>query len=594
MIRISQMKLPVGHTREQLEKKIAKILKNPGCSFSYEIKKQSLDCRHKNDKIFVYTVDVKIRDEQKIARKVNNNNVMVTKEKVYQFPTPGDIPLLHLPVIIGSGPAGIFCGWYLARAGYRPLILERGEEADKRQKTVENFWKNGVLDPDSNVQFGEGGAGTFSDGKLNTLVKDPYGRNHEVLKRFVEAGAPNEILYQQKPHLGTDVLIGIVQKMRQDIEDMGGHFRFRSKVTDLHFTNGSLTEIEINGQEKIPAQVCVLAVGHSARDTFEMLHRRGVFMEPKSFAVGLRIEHPQSMINEDLYGEAENELLGAASYKVTHKCANGRGVYSFCMCPGGYVVNASSEPGKLAINGMSYQARDSRNANSAMIVTVSPEDFPEEGPLGGVSFQRELERKAWELGEGKIPVQLFGDFCKNQPSVSLEEITPCMKGEYTLANVRSILPETVGNSIEEGVHSFGKRSEFPSPVQLKALHEIKEAVLVKMGIEDLVIFRHAFPCGIRKKIGLVGEKADPPFDFRIFVYVFSVHHDAAGIRADHTAHDPKEGAFSRSIGPHQPENALFLDCGDDVVQGVCVGEFLIYTVNFYHRLLHSGFQYSEN
>lgn len=337
------------------------------------------------------------------------------------------------------------------------MILERGEEADKRQKTVENFWKNGVLDPDSNVQFGEGGAGTFSDGKLNTLVKDPYGRNHEVLKRFVEAGAPNEILYQQKPHLGTDVLIGIVQKMRQDIEDMGGHFRFRSKVTDLHFTNGSLTEIEINGQEKIPAQVCVLAVGHSARDTFEMLHRRGVFMEPKSFAVGLRIEHPQSMINEDLYGEAENELLGAASYKVTHKCANGRGVYSFCMCPGGYVVNASSEPGKLAINGMSYQARDSRNANSAMIVTVSPEDFPEEGPLGGVSFQRELERKAWELGEGKIPVQLFGDFCKNQPSVSLEEITPCMKGEYTLANVRSILPETVGNSIEEGVHSFGKR-----------------------------------------------------------------------------------------------------------------------------------------
>ena len=457
MIRISQMKLPVGHTREQLEKKIAKILKNPGCSFSYEIKKQSLDCRHKNDKIFVYTVDVKIRDEQKIARKVDNNNVMVTKEKVYQFPTPGDIPLLHLPVIIGSGPAGIFCGWYLARAGYRPLILERGEEADKRQKTVENFWKNGVLDPDSNVQFGEGGAGTFSDGKLNTLVKDPYGRNHEVLKRFVEAGAPNEILYQQKPHLGTDVLIGIVQKMRQDIEDMGGHFRFRSKVTDLHFTNGSLTEIEINGQEKIPAQVCVLAVGHSARDTFEMLHRRGVFMEPKSFAVGLRIEHPQSMINEDLYGEAENELLGAASYKVTHKCANGRGVYSFCMCPGGYVVNASSEPGKLAINGMSYQARDSRNANSAMIVTVSPEDFPEKGPLGGVSFQRELERKAWELGEGKIPVQLFGDFCKNQPSVSLEEITPCMKGEYTLGNVRSILPETVGNSIEEGVHSFGKR-----------------------------------------------------------------------------------------------------------------------------------------
>ncbi len=457
MIRISQLKLPVNHTREQLEKKIAKTLKNPGYSFSYEIKKQSLDCRHKNDKIFVYTVDVKIRDEQKIAKRVNNNNVMVTKEKIYQFPQPGNIPLVHPPVIIGSGPAGIFCGWYLARAGYCPLILERGEEADKRQKTVEKFWKNGILDPDSNVQFGEGGAGTFSDGKLNTLVKDPYGRNHEVLKRFVEAGAPEEIIYQQKPHLGTDILVGIVQKMRKDIENMGGHFRFRSKVTDLIFTDGALSEIEINGEEKIPADVCVLAVGHSARDTFEMFQKRGIFMEPKAFAVGLRIEHPQSMINEDLYGETENKLLGAASYKVTHKCTNGRGIYSFCMCPGGYVVNASSEPGRLAVNGMSYQARDSRNANSAMIVTVSPEDFPEKGPLGGVAFQRELERKAWELGNGKIPIQLFGDFCKNQPSISFGEIMPCMKGEYVLTNVRSALPAAVGDSIEEGIHSFGKR-----------------------------------------------------------------------------------------------------------------------------------------
>lgn len=212
MIRISQLKLPITHTKAQLEKKIAKTLKNPGNSFTYEIKKQSLDCRHKNDKIFVYTVDVTIRDEQKLAKKVNNNNIMLTKEKPYEFPSPGETPLLHSPVIVGSGPAGLFCGWYLAKAGYCPIILERGEEAEKRQKTVENFWKNGVLDPESNVQFGEGGAGTFSDGKLNTLVKDPYGRNHEVLKRFVAAGAPEEIIYQQKPHLGTDVLVGIVEK----------------------------------------------------------------------------------------------------------------------------------------------------------------------------------------------------------------------------------------------------------------------------------------------------------------------------------------------------------------------------------------------
>ena len=457
MIRISQLKLPITHTKAQLEKKIAKALKNPGNSFTYEIRKQSLDCRHKNDKIFVYTVDVTIRDEQKLAKKVNNNNIMLIKEKPYEFPSPGEIPLLHSPVIVGSGPAGLFCGWYLAKAGYCPIILERGEEADKRQKTVENFWKNGVLDPESNVQFGEGGAGTFSDGKLNTLVKDPYGRNHEVLKRFVAAGAPEEIIYQQKPHLGTDVLVGIVEKMRHEIEEMGGKFCFRSKVTDLIFENNTLKEIEINNDKRIPAQVCVLAPGHSARDTFEMLQKRGVYMEPKSFAVGLRIEHPQEMINMDLYGEPENELLGAASYKVTHKCANGRGVYSFCMCPGGYVVNASSEPGRLAVNGMSYQARDSRNANSAMIVTVTPEDFPDKGVLGGVEFQRDLEKKAWELGEGKIPVQLFGDFCKNQASEALGEVTPCMKGEYILTNVRSVLPKAVGDSIEEGVRAFGKR-----------------------------------------------------------------------------------------------------------------------------------------
>lgn len=457
MIRISQLKLPITHTKIQLEKKIAKTLKNPGNSFTYEIKKQSLDCRHKNDKIFVYTIDVKIKDEQKIVRKVNNNNIMSTKEKAYEFPSPGETPLLHPPVIVGSGPAGLFCGWYLAKAGYCPIILERGEEADKRQKTVENFWKNGVLDPESNVQFGEGGAGTFSDGKLNTLVKDPYGRNHEVLKRFVAAGAPEEIIYQQKPHLGTDVLVGIVERMRHEIEDMGGKFCFRSRMTDLIFENDVLKEVEINNDRKIPAEVCVLAPGHSARDTFKMLEKRGVYMEPKSFAVGLRIEHPQEMINMDLYGEPENELLGAASYKVTHKCENGRGVYSFCMCPGGYVVNASSEPGHLAVNGMSYQARDSRNANSAMIVTVTPEDFPEKGALGGVEFQRDLERKAWELGEGRIPVQLFGDFCKDQVSKALGEVTPCMKGEYVLTNVRSVLPKAVGDSIEEGVKAFGKK-----------------------------------------------------------------------------------------------------------------------------------------
>lgn len=457
MIRISQLKLPITHTKAQLQKKIAKTLKNPGNSFTYEIKKQSLDCRHKNDKIFVYTVDVTIRDEQKLAKKVNNNNIMLTKEKPYEFPSPGETPLLHSPVIVGSGPAGLFCGWYLAKAGYCPIILERGEEAEKRQKTVENFWKNGVLDPESNVQFGEGGAGTFSDGKLNTLVKDPYGRNHEVLKRFVAAGAPEEIIYQQKPHLGTDVLVGIVEKMRHEIEEMGGKFCFRSKVTDLIFENNTLKEIEINNDKRIPAQVCVLAPGHSARDTFEMLQKRGVYMEPKSFAVGLRIEHPQEMINMDLYGEPENELLGAASYKVTHKCANGRGVYSFCMCPGGYVVNASSEEGMLAVNGMSYSGRDSANANSAIVVTVDPSDFGSADVLAGVAFQRKLEKAAYEASNGKIPVQLFGDFLANRCSTGFGSFMPQMKGGYDFANVRAILPVVIGDAIAEGIQAFDRR-----------------------------------------------------------------------------------------------------------------------------------------
>ena len=498
MIRITQLKLSVNHTEVQLQKKIARTLKCPEGSFSYEIIRQSLDARHKEDKKFVYTVDVVVPNEKQILKKVHNKNIMLTEKKEYQFPKPGSTRLVHPPVIVGSGPAGLFCAWYLAKAGYRPLVLERGEQASRRKETVDHFWKNDVLNPDSNVQFGEGGAGTFSDGKLNTLVKDPNGRNHEVLKRFVQAGAPQEIVYQQKPHLGTDVLIGIVETLRHQIEEMGGSFRFEAKMTDLLFEEGHLKEVEVNAQEKIPAEVCVLALGHSARDTFEMLNRRGVYMEPKPFAVGLRVEHPQSMINMDLYGEEENEFLGAASYKVTHTCENGRGVYSFCMCPGGYVVNASSEPGRLAVNGMSYQARDSKNANSALIVTVSPSDFPDDTPLGGIAFQRDLERKAWELGEGRIPVQLFGDFRKNQASTAFGEVTPQMKGGFVLSNVRSILPKAVGDSIEEGMLAFGRKlSGFDREDALLSGIESRTSSPVRIvrSKEGLSNIEGIYPCG---------------------------------------------------------------------------------------------------
>ena len=488
-----------NQTPEELAHKIRKALRLKNEGFSYEIVKQSLDCRHKDDKKFVYTVDVSLQEknqEGKIVRKVHDNNITLTDKKEYIFPTPGNEELKHPPVIVGSGPAGIFCAWYLAKAGYRPVVLERGEEAHIRQKTVEAFWKNGVLDPDSNVQFGEGGAGTFSDGKLNTLVKDPSGRNHEVLKRFVQAGAPEEIIYQQKPHLGTDVLVGVVETLRHEIEEMGGTFHFRSKVTDLVLKKGQLKEIEINGEQRIPAQVCVLAVGHSARDSFA---KKGIYMEPKSFAVGVRMEHPQSMINMALYGEEENEKLGAAAYKVTHTCENGRGVYSFCMCPGGYVVNASSEPGGLAVNGMSYQARDSRNANSALIVSVTPEDFPEEGPLGGVEFQRSLERAAWKAGNGKVPVQLFEDYQNHRPSTALGEVEPCIKGEYTPGDVRSIFPKEIGDSIEEGVLAFGKKIKgFDRPDAVLSGVESRTSSPVRIVREKDSLeanYKGIYPCG---------------------------------------------------------------------------------------------------
>lgn len=464
MIRLSQVKLPIRHSREELEKKAAKALKTPLHQIKkIEIVKQSIDARKREDITYSYVLDIWADQEEAIIKRAKNRNAVIKKETVYQFPPCGTEPLANPPIIIGTGPAGLFCGLMLAKAGYRPILLERGGSVEERKEAVETFWKGGKLDPQCNVQFGEGGAGTFSDGKLNTLVKDVSGRNGEVLRIFAEFGADPSICYVNKPHIGTDVLSQVVSRMRNEIIRLGGQVRFHACVTDFLIEEGTdggrrLEGVMVNGTERLDASVAVLAVGHSARDTFEVLHQKNVPMEPKAFAVGLRIQHPQELIDESQYGKEAAKLLGAASYKLTHQAQNGRGVYTFCMCPGGYVVNASSEEGRLAVNGMSNHARDGKNANSAVIVTVTPEDFggAEGDPLAGVAFQRKLEEQAWKLGQGKIPVQLYHDFKENKESQEFGEVTPEFCGGYQFANLRRLMPEPLSEALVEGIDRFGQ------------------------------------------------------------------------------------------------------------------------------------------
>ena len=454
MLRISQLKLPETHTQEQLEKKLLKMLRISRKDLGhYYIRKRSLDARKKPELYYVYSIDVEIKNEERVLKSMKGK-VQKVSSRPYSVPEHGTERLSDRPVIIGSGPAGLFCAYLLAREGYCPLIIERGAPVRERRRDVEKFWETGVLDPASNVQFGEGGAGTFSDGKLNTLVKDPAGRNRFVLETFVKFGAPEDILWEQKPHIGTDILIDVVEAMRREIEKMGGEFRFHSQVTDLIPEEKVLI---INDEEKIRAGAAVLAIGHSARDTFYMLCERGFDMEAKAFAIGVRVEHPQRLIDENMYGRDNRGDLPAASYKLTEKLDNGRGVYTFCMCPGGYVVNASSEPGCLAVNGMSYHGRAGENANSAVIVTVTPQDYGTDHPLSGVEFQRKLERRAWEEGKGCVPVQRFEDFCENKDTEKLGSIKPSIKGHYRLGNVRNIFPEELSLSIRDGIRAMDQK-----------------------------------------------------------------------------------------------------------------------------------------
>lgn len=458
MIRINQIKLPIEHNKAQLEQKILKILKISSEQLkTVQIVKRSIDARKKPMLQYVYSVDVTTYNDLKVLKKVKDHNVMSGKSKKYVLPIPNLNHFSESPIVVGAGPAGLFCAYALVLQGVHPIIIERGKCVEERTQDVEQFWNTGVLNTASNVQFGEGGAGTFSDGKLNTLVKDPVGRNQFVLETFVKFGAPEHILYENKPHIGTDILAKVISAMRSYMQKAGATFLFETCMTDYQSVDGHISAVELNHERWIRTDDLILAIGHSARDTFRMIHAKNeLTMEPKSFAVGFRVEHPQAEINLQQYGDIYDKKLPAAPYKLTANLSNGRGVYSFCMCPGGYVVNASSEKQRLAVNGMSYSGRDSQNANSAIIVSVTPEDFDGNDALAGIRFQETLEEKAYALGSGSVPQQLFGDYCRNQPSMSYGSFKSCAKGQTVLTNLRGLLPPSLEASFIEGMHHFDK------------------------------------------------------------------------------------------------------------------------------------------
>lgn len=520
MIQIRQLKLMPGHSDRELTEKAARTLRiRPEEIASLRVVRQSIDARKKPEIRLIYTVDVKLvgaREEKVLLSCRKNPDVGPAPEVRYRFPEPGKEILAERPLIIGTGPAGLFCGYLLAKAGYRPLLLERGEDVESRTRRVEEFWKTGVLSADSNVQFGEGGAGTFSDGKLNTLVKDKDGRNTEVLKIFVENGAPEEIRYESRPHVGTDVLSRVVKHMRERILSWGGEVRFSTRVTELVIEGGRVRGVVCENGERIDAGAVVLAIGHSARDTFAMLEKKGIPMEAKSFAVGFRVEHPQELINLSQYAQRRPEALPPASYKLTAKTSEGRGVYSFCMCPGGYVVNASSEPGRLAVNGMSYSGRNGKNANSAIIVSVTPQDYGAGGPLAGIQFQRMLEERAFRAAGGAVPIQRYADYAgterENGSAVAEADgmvrekrerhvpadFAPAIKGAWKFADLRDILPSSVRKAFLEGMEAFdriipgfaddavclsGVESRTSSPVRIPRDETLQSSV------------RGLYPCG---------------------------------------------------------------------------------------------------
>ncbi|MBL3716076.1 hypothetical protein GHK52_04495 [Lactococcus garvieae] len=460
MLRISQIKTSIDDPVEKVKELLLKKLKIQESDLvSYRIYKESIDARQRGEISFIYTVDVEVKNEAKLLKR-KIKNVSSSPDLKYKNPHPGTEPMAHRPLVIGFGPAGMFSALLLAQMGYRPIVLERGQKVEDRVKAIESFWKEGKLNPASNVQFGEGGAGTFSDGKLTSRVRDLRGR--KVLEEFVKAGAPEDILYKAHPHVGTDLLRDIVKNIREQIIALGGEVLFDSQVASFLIEKNKLQGIVLKNGQKIFSNHAILAIGHSARDTFAELYDKGVNMTAKPFAVGVRIEHPQSLINKAQYKEfAKHPRLGAAEYRLTHKASSGRGVYTFCMCPGGLVVPAASEEGRLVTNGMSEHARSEENANSGLLIQVFPEDFGKDHPLAGVEFQRQLEEKAFDLGgkNYKAPAQLVGDFLEDKASTQTGEVTPSYALGVTPTDLRQLFPEYITSSIKEALLGFDKKIE---------------------------------------------------------------------------------------------------------------------------------------
>jgi hypothetical protein len=498
MLRLTEIKLPLGHPDSEIKTAIVKRLGITADDLvNYVVFKRGMDARKSHAILFTYTLDVTVRDEAVILQRFENDpHVRVAPDTRYHFVAQAPQHLSSRPVVIGMGPAGLFAGLLLAQMGFRPLILERGKEVRERTKDTFGLWRQGVLNPESNVQFGEGGAGTFSDGKLYSQIKDPRHLSRKVLEEFVKAGAPEEILYESHPHIGTFRLVGMVEKMRATIQSLGGEIRFESRVDDIEITNSKVSGVVLASGERIATDHLVLAVGHSARDTFEMIHKRGIYIEAKPFSIGLRIEHPQTLIDQARYGKnAGNPLLGAADYKLVHHASNGRSVYSFCMCPGGTVVAATSEAGRVVTNGMSQYSRNERNANSGIVVGLTPEDYPADpdnpnSPLAGVEFQRRWESRAYELGGGsyQAPGQLVGDFLAGKPSANFGAVQPSYTPGVHLTDLSTALPDYVIAAIREALPAFAKQIkgfDLPDAVLTGVETRTSSPIRIKRNDDDL-------------------------------------------------------------------------------------------------------------